>query len=51
MKYPVRYFERFGTENVFCGELYLAWHRGTLTAQARTKAGIRKAEQALKALE
>jgi len=51
MESPVRYFERFETDNVFCGELYLAWHRGTLTAQARTKAGIRKAEQALKALE
>ena len=48
---PSCYFERFETENVFCGELYLAWHRGTLTSQAKTKAGIRKAEQALKALE
>jgi len=51
MESPVRYFERFETENVFSGELYLAWHRGTLTTQAKTKAGIRKAEQALKALE
>ena len=51
MESPVRYFERFDTENILRGELYLAWHRGTLTSQARTKAGIRKAEQALKALE
>ena len=52
MESPVRYFERAGdVENVYCGELYLAWHRGTLTAQARTKRGIRKAEIALKQAE
>ena len=52
MEHPVKYFERAGElENVFCGELYLAWHRGTLTTQAKTKAGIRKAEVALKQLE
>ena len=33
------------------GELYLEFHRGTLTAQSRTKRGNRKCEQALSALE
>lgn len=51
MESPIRYFERQDTENVFCGEMYLAWHRGTLTAQAKTKQGIRRAEAALKKLE
>lgn len=52
MESPLRFFERAReVENVWCGELYLAWHRGALTAQARTKRGIRKAEVALKAAE
>lgn len=54
MESPVRYFERAqqnGVDNVYRGELYLAWHRGTLTTQARTKRGIRKAEIALKQVE
>lgn len=54
MESPVRFFERAqerDIENVYCGELYLAWHRGALTSQARTKRGIRKAEAALKAVE
>ncbi len=52
MEAPVAYFERCrDVENVFCGELYLAWHRGTLTAQSRTKRGIRRAETALKQAE
>lgn len=54
MESPVRYFERAQEreiENVYRGELYLAWHRGTLTSQARTKRGIRRAETALKAVE
>ncbi len=54
MESPARYFERAQEreiENVYCGELYLAWHRGTLTSQARTKRGIRRAETALKAVE
>ena len=52
MESPVKYFERHSDpENTFRGELYLAWHRGTLTSQARTKAGIRRAEIALKQLE
>ncbi len=49
---PAAYFERLGDpENVFTGELYLAWHRGTLTSQAKTKRGIRKAEIALRRVE
>ncbi len=36
---------------VWKGELYLEFHRGTLTTQAKTKRGNRKAEQALAALE
>ena len=52
MESPVKYFERHpDPENTFCGELYLAWHRGTLTSQAKTKQGIRKAENALKGVE
>ena len=52
MESPARYFERLtDVENTFRGELYLAWHRGTLTSQAKTKAGIRRAEIALKQLE
>ena len=52
MEHPVKYFERLGeVENTFRGELYLAWHRGTLTSQTKTKRGIRKAEIALKQLE
>ncbi len=52
MENPVRFFERLeNVENTFRGELYLAWHRGTLTSQARTKQGIRTAESALKRTE
>ena len=52
MEHPVKYFERLGeVENTFRGELYLAWHRGTLTSQTKTKRGIRKTEIALKQLE
>lgn len=52
MESPVRFFERqHDVSNVYRGELYLAWHRGTLTSQARTKRGIRKAEVALKQAE
>ena len=52
MEHPVLYFQRqTNVENTFCGELYLAWHRGTLTSQAKTKRGIRKAEIALKQAE
>lgn len=52
MESPVAYLDRQeNVENIFCGELYLAWHRGTLTSQARTKQGIRGAESALKLVE
>ena len=52
MESPVKYFQRLtDVENTFRGELYLAWHRGTLTSQTKTKRGIRKAEIALKQLE
>ena len=54
MESPVKFFERIReqeVENVWNGELYLAWHRGTLTSQARTKRGIRKAEVMLKTVE
>ena len=52
MENPVKYFERNADPaETFSGELYLAWHRGTLTTQAKTKQGIRRAEIALKQLE
>ena len=52
MESPVKFFERQqNVENTYCGELYLAWHRGTLTSQAKTKRGIRKAEIALRQVE
>ena len=35
----------------WCGELYLEFHRGTLTSQARTKRGNRQCEQMLAAAE
>ena len=37
--------------NVWNGELYLAWHRGTYTSQRKTKLGIRRLEQSLHDLE
>ena len=51
---PEAYFRKLeerGCENVFSGELYLAWHRGTYTAQAKTKLGVRRAECLLKEAE
>lgn len=54
MESPVKFFERAQRqeiENTWRGELYLAWHRGTLTSQARTKRGIRRAEVMLKTVE
>ena len=52
MESPVRFFERqTQVEETWRGELYLAWHRGTLTSQARTKRGIRRAEITLKLVE
>ena len=54
MESPAAFFERLDQgkiENVYYGELYLAWHRGTYTAQARIKRGVRKAEYALREAE
>lgn len=54
MESPTEFFARAQEreiENVWRGELYLAWHRGTLTSQARTKRGVRKAEVTLKLAE
>lgn len=51
MESPVDFFERIdgeNVENVYYGELYLAWHRGTYTSQAGIKKGVRKAEFALR---
>lgn len=38
-------------KNVWSGELYLSWHRGTYTAQRRQKALARRAEDALSTAE
>ncbi len=54
MESPVAFFERLEkkqVKNVYYGELYLAWHRGTYTAQAEIKRGVRKAEYALREAE
>lgn len=54
MESPVAFFDRLDQKairNVYYGELYLAWHRGTYTAQARIKRGVRKAEYALREAE
>ncbi|MCM1188155.1 MAG: glycosyl hydrolase-related protein [bacterium] len=54
MENPAAFFDRLDGEsirNVYYGELYLAWHRGTYTAQARIKRGVRKAEYALREAE
>ncbi len=51
MEGPGAYFGRVleqPVENVYYGELYLAWHRGTYTAQARIKKKVRQAEGALR---
>lgn len=34
-------------KNIWRGELYLAWHRGTYTSQRKTKTALRALEQAL----
>ena len=54
MESPVAFFERLERgqiSNVYYGELYLAWHRGTYTAQSEIKRGVRKAEYALREAE
>lgn len=43
--------EESNPTNVFTGDLYLAWHRGTYTSQAHTKLGVRRAECLLKEAE
>lgn len=51
MASPIDYFEGIHTdevENTYYGELYLAWHRGTYTTQAKIKKGVRKAEFAIR---
>ncbi len=54
MESPAAFFDRLdkgAVSNVYYGELYLAWHRGTYTAQARIKRGVRKGEMALREAE
>ncbi|MDE7298955.1 MAG: alpha-mannosidase, partial [Lachnospiraceae bacterium] len=54
MEGPEDYFRRASgqtVENVYYGELYLAWHRGTYTTQARVKKKVRQAEVALRQAE
>lgn len=54
MESPTAFFDRLdgdSVKNVYYGELYLAWHRGTYTAQARIKRGVRRAEYALREAE
>lgn len=55
MESPVKFFERLeqeGTvEEVYRGELYLPWHRGTYTSQAKVKRENRRAELALREAE
>ena len=54
MESPAAFFDRLdpaAVRNVYYGELYLAWHRGTYTAQAGIKRGVRKAEYALREAE
>ena len=54
MESPAAFFDRLAKreiKNVYYGELYLAWHRGTYTSQAGIKRGVRKAEYALREAE
>ena len=52
---PRRFFEaaeaEYAAPPVWSGELYLEFHRGTLTSQARTKQGNRRCEHLLRAAE
>lgn len=52
---PVKYFQRMEANKykkpVYRGELYLAWHRGTLSSQSELKRGNRLSETALKEAE
>lgn len=54
MESPAAFFDRLDgrkIRNVYYGELYLAWHRGTYTAQAKIKRGVRRTEYALREAE
>jgi alpha-mannosidase len=55
MSSPLSFFERAEAElpkpPVWSGELYLEFHRGTYTSQARTKRGNRRSEHLLRAAE
>jgi alpha-mannosidase len=55
MQSPIAFFEDLEQKEItkcrYAGEIYLAWHRGTYTVQAKTKQGNRKAEIALRELE
>ncbi len=55
MESPVKFFERLeekGTVNeIYQGELYLPWHRGTYTSQAKLKKENRRAEIGLRDAE
>ncbi len=54
MESPAAFFERLDerkVRNVYYGELYLAWHRGTYTTQANIKRGVRRTEYALREAE
>ena len=52
---PRRFFEaaeaEYATPPVWSGELYLEFHRGTLTSQAHTKQGNRRSEHLLREAE
>ncbi len=51
---PLDFFrraEKETVENVYYGELYLAWHRGTYSSQARLKRKMRRTEFALRETE
>lgn len=52
MESPVEFFKRLEEKGEiresYKGELYLPWHRGTLTSQARIKRANRKMEQAIR---
>ena len=54
MESQAAFFERLeekDVRNTYYGELYLAWHRGTYTAQSEIKRGVRKAEYAVREAE
>ncbi len=55
MDSPIAFFEEIEEnglpEEIYRGELYLPWHRGTYTSQARMKKENRRAEKALREAE